>query len=194
MLPAEYVVHRLALEDIPRLAEINPTFTSHTVLHIQRSGAPPFMGWQLQERPRAQPYHKGRAYDFDSQEQDNIRRRHTQADTLLEVVEDARTGRLVGVLDVEHEAWRQTAWIWNLMLDLGVRRQGIGAHLVQRTLDWARARQLRAILMETQSNNTPACHFYARMGFQLVGIHDTYYTNRDLEKEEVALFWAYALT
>jgi ribosomal protein S18 acetylase RimI-like enzyme len=112
-------------------------------------------------------------------------------DCLIEVVE--KNKQLVGILDVAEEQWRNTAWIWNIMLDVEMRRQGLGRQLMQRTIDWAKQRRLRAILLETQSNNTPACHFYARLGFQLIGINELFYTNQDMERQEVALFWGYPL-
>jgi ribosomal protein S18 acetylase RimI-like enzyme len=65
--------------------------------------------------------------------------------------------------------------------------------LMQHTISWARERGLRAILLETQTNNTPACRFYARLGFELIGINEIFYTNSDLERGEVALFWGYKL-
>ncbi|MFP4320930.1 MAG: GNAT family N-acetyltransferase [Anaerolineales bacterium] len=192
MMP--YQVRPLRREDIPRLTEINPTFTAQTVLRISRTGASPFQGWHLEEIPRQTPFHKGRAYDFDAQERAHINRRHAQAIHLQEVVEDPAKGKLVGILDVEYESWRHTAWIWNLMLDVNTRGRGLGRLLFQHTLAWSRQHGLRAILLETQSNNTPACRFYAHLGFQLVGVHDIFYTNDDRQREEVALFWAYTLT
>jgi ribosomal protein S18 acetylase RimI-like enzyme len=186
-----YTVRSLTDSDVNRLTEINPTFTAHTRIHVERRGDDPFAGWHLREDPLASPFHKGRAYDFDAHERQQIRGRLQKASTLIELVEDQ--GRLVGILDMEEESWRQSAWVWNLMLDVDVRGQGLGRRLVQRAIDWSRDRGLRAILLETQSNNTPACHFYAHMGFQLVGIHDWFYSNDDMQRNEIALFWGYRL-
>jgi RimJ/RimL family protein N-acetyltransferase len=184
----------LTANDIPRLTEINPTFSADSVIQVARVGQAPWQGWHLQEVPLAHPFHKGDAYDFDAIERDNIAQRLGAGDGLLEVVEQAATGRLVGCLDVEWEHWRRSAWIWNAMLDVSVRRQGLGRQMIERTIQWARAKELRAIFLETQSNNPPACHFYARLGFQLVGVNDLFYTNHDLANQEVALFWALTLT
>lgn len=189
-----YVYRKMSLPDIDRLVEIRPGFIAHTVIKVIPHGTEPFMGWTLREEPLDAPFNKGHAYDFDPIERQNIYERYGQPDsTLLEVVEDAQTGRLVGVLDVEEEHWRRTAWVWNLMLDVDARGKGIGRQLVDHTITWAKQHRLRAILLETQSNNTPACHFYARMGFKLIGVNTLFYTNHDLEKNEVALFWGYPL-
>lgn len=189
-----YRYRKMILQDIDRLVEIRPTFTAHTVIKVIPQGEAPFGGWVLREEALAVPFHKGRAYDFNPLERQNIRERYRQSETtLLEVVENIQTGRLVGLLDVEEEQWRHTAWVWNLMLDVDVRRQGIGRKLIEKTIIWAKQRHLRAILLETQSNNTPACHFYARMGFTLIGVNTLFYSNHDLEDDEVALFWGYTL-
>jgi streptothricin acetyltransferase len=188
-----YTLRPLTDVDIPRLVEINPTFLAHTYIHVERDTSAPFAGWKLTELPLAQPFDKKTGYDFDGQEQQNIRGRYHQPNTLLEVAENALTGRLMGILDVEEEGWRKTAWIWNLMLDVEARGQGLGRKFINHTIEWARGRKLRAILLETQSNNTLACHFYARMGFRLVGVNEMFYTNHDIEDREVALFWGYSL-
>ncbi|NJL93898.1 MAG: GNAT family N-acetyltransferase [Anaerolineae bacterium] len=190
---SRYPIHSLLPEHVPRLAEIRPGFTAHSTLLIRRTGAPPFQSWQLEEVPLHQAFEKGNSYDFDAIEQANIRRRLAQPNTLIEVVADPYTQRLLGILDVEEESWRQSAWVWNLMLDSSVRRQGLGRLLMERCLAWARARNLRAVLLETQSNNLPACHFYARLGFRLIGVNEMFYTNNDIERGEVALFWGYSL-
>lgn len=188
-----FTVRPLRAADIPRLAEIRPAFTANTVIRVEKIGMPPFTTWALREEALSVPFHKGSRYDFDEIEQANIRTRWQQDNTLLEVVEHRLTGQIVGILDIEEESWRSTVWVWNIMLDTSVRGQGLGRQLMERAFAWGRSRRLRAVLLETQSNNTPACHFYARMGFKLIGINDMFYTNDDLALNEVALFWGYPL-
>jgi streptothricin acetyltransferase len=188
-----YFVRAMTPEDIPRLAEIRPGFISDSILRVEKTGDGCQVGWQLTETRRAIPFNKGLNYDFDIFEQQNIAERLARPDSLEEVVIELASGRFVGVLDVATEAWRHVAWIWNIMLDIDVRRQGLGRTLIERTIAWAREHNLRAIMLETQTNNVPACKFYVQMGFQLVGINDQFYTNHDLDREEVALFWSYPL-
>lgn len=187
------ILRPLGAEDIPRLVEINPTFTAQTRLDIHAVGAGPFAGWRVDETPLERAFDKQDGYEFDAIERENIQNRFAANKNLLEVLEDTQQQKLVGVLDVEWMAWNNTAWIWNLMLDVEVRRKGHGQRLFRRTVEWATAHKLRAILLETQSNNTPACHFYARMGCRLVGVNTLLYSNTDLQKGEVALFWGYTL-
>jgi ribosomal protein S18 acetylase RimI-like enzyme len=180
-------------QDIPKLTDMRPGFVSDTVLKVEKTGAGYLTGWQLVEVKLDQPYDKGRGYDFDRNERESIAKRLADSDSLEKVVIDNTSGQIVGVLDVATESWRKVAWIWNIMLDVDVRGQGLGRELIQQCITWAREKDLRAIMLETQTNNAPACKFYQAMAFELVGINDVFYTNRDLERDEVALFWSYRL-
>lgn len=189
----DFIIRSMQLDDIPRLALLRPGFQSDTVIEVQRSGTGFEVGWQLREVGREETFDKGQGYDFDAEEQRNVRERLLASDSLLEVVLSTETQQIVGVLDVATEDWRRVAWIWNLMLDQSVRRRGLGRILLRRAIAWAKQLKLRAVMLETQTNNVPACKFYAQMGFQLVGINDAFYTNRDYQRQEIALFWSYPL-
>ena len=190
MLP-EVRIRPMTEQDIPRLAAIRPGFVSPTKLVVEKSGQGLEVGWRLVERLLPEPYDKGDGYDFDATERRNIQMRLRQGDGLHLVAEAG--GRLVGVLDVTPQDWNNTAWIWNLMLDTSARGQGLGRELFQRAVAWARRQGYRAVMLETQTNNVPACKFYARMGCQIEGIREAYYTNDDMERGEVAIFWIYRL-
>ncbi|NDJ86780.1 MAG: GNAT family N-acetyltransferase [Chloroflexi bacterium] len=179
--------------DIARLIEIRAGFTSQTRLKVEKSGSGYEVGWRLVEVPLETPYDKGEGYDFDDEERRLVMQRLARADSLEEVVIEQATDRLVGMLDVTEESWNEVAWVWNIMMDVSVRQQGLGRELTQRTIAWARQRNLRAVMLETQSNNVPACKFYVRMGFQLVGINEALYTNHDYQRDEIGLFWSYPL-
>lgn len=188
-----YIIRDMTLDDVPRLVEINPTFTSETTLRVERTGGGFTVGWRLVEVELPMPFDKRSSYDFDEIERANITGRLLRENTLMEVAVDVATGRLVGVLDVAEEDWRNVSFIWNIMMDVGARGQGIGQRFIAHTIGWARQRRNRAVMLETQTNNVPACKFYARMGFQLVGINDAFYTNNDYGRDEIALFWSYPL-
>ncbi len=188
-----FIIRPMRVADIPRLTEIDPSFSSKTVLRVQRTGGSYEVGWALHEVPLARPFNKGAAYDFDATERRHIQQRLQRDDSLEEVVVDRETERIVGVLDMTVEDWRHVAWVWNLMIDKKARGFGIGRRLVAHSIEWAQYRNLRAVMLETQTNNVPACKFYEHMGFQLVGINDAFYTNNDYQRDEIALFWSYPL-
>jgi ribosomal protein S18 acetylase RimI-like enzyme len=181
--------------DVPRLTHIRPTYKSATILEVQRFGEGLAQGWQLAERTLPQPFDKGTMYDFDAERQADIRERLSRPDETYLRVADYE-GLLVGVVDVELQAWNDTAYVWNLMVDVNYRRNGIGRRLWHRARDFAKQSGVRALLIETQNTNIPACRFYERMGCRLVGLHETMYANRsaaDAEGMEFALFWSYPL-
>jgi ribosomal protein S18 acetylase RimI-like enzyme len=182
----------LSADDIPNLPQIRPTYQSATILEVERSGTGIEIGWRLIERELPRPFDKGALYDFDEKTQGEIQGRLARPDDTYQRVAEY-SGRLVGLLDVEIQYWNNTALLWHLMIDLDYRGQGLGRRLWHRAVDFARQSEVRAIIVETQNTNVPACKFYARMGCQLVGIDETYYTNDGLQTE-VALFWAYRLS
>lgn len=183
----------LQQDDIPNLPQIRPTYTSPTILTLEKSGNGLEIGWKLVEHTPPQPFDKGTLYDFDEVAQDEIRARLARPDsTYQRVAVDEETGRLVGLLEMEVQTWNDTVLLWNLMIDLAYRGQGLGRRLWHRAVDFARQAEVRAIMIETQNTNVPACKFYARMGCQLIGINELYYTNDGLNTE-IALFWAYSL-
>jgi GNAT superfamily N-acetyltransferase len=186
-----YHIRPLTESDIPRLAGIRAGFTSPTVLDVEPVGEGINGGWRLVERELPEPFDKGNDYDFDRSEQANIRRRWRQGDGLHLIVEWNR--RVAGILDVTPQAWNHTAWVWNIMLDEAIRGQGIGRDLFRRAATWARRLGYRALIFETQTNNVPACKFYAHMGCRLEGIRTALYTNDDIARGEVAIFWMYPL-
>jgi len=130
---------------------------------------------------------------FRSQGLSIVRRRDREeiksrmgAGSLQLVVED--NGRLIALLDAEIESWRRVLRVWNLLVDEEHRRQGIGTGLMHRAEEFGIEHHCRAISVEAQATNWPALGFYTKMGFGICGVDDHYYTNRDLERKEVALF------
>jgi ribosomal protein S18 acetylase RimI-like enzyme len=106
---------------------------------------------------------------------------------MLQVVAEDQ-GRLIALLDAEVESWRKVLKVWNLLVDEEYRRQGIGTKLMHSAEVFAQEKHCRAISVETQATNWPALSFYLKLGFEVCGVDEHFYTNRDLERKEVALF------
>ncbi len=89
------------------------------------------------------------------------------------------------------EGWNATLWLLDIRVREKSRGQGIGSRLLQHLKELVVDRQLRGMLVETQSNNTPAIDFYRRHGFRISGFNDHLYTNSDVDRDDVAmyLFW-----
>lgn len=176
--------------DVARLGEIDANFESAVHLDVVKAVDGLNVSWRLIERPLVPPF-VCTDFDLDEKERREIGRRLKKGDGLWRVAEAA--GRLVGMVDVERRAWNNSAWVWNIAVNRDDRGQGIGAALMRTVIAWGRRKGLRAIVLETQTNNWPACRFYRRLGFQLSGLDDHYYTNQDIAQKEVALFWTFEL-
>jgi streptothricin acetyltransferase len=185
-------IRRLRPADLPQLKQIDATFVTDAILAVEKTVAGLNVTWRLTERPLAEPLHKTEGYIVDDQDVAEVRSRLLEGDGLYLVAEEGR--RLVGLLDMERERWRDTAVIWNLLVDKEYRRRGLGREFIHRAIAWGRSHNLRALTLETQTDNVPACRFYRAMGFQLGGIDDHYYTNHDIARNEVAIFWWYELS
>jgi ribosomal protein S18 acetylase RimI-like enzyme len=184
----------MTTSDVARLPEIDANFESAVYLDVVRDVDGLNATWRLIERPLDTPFVSD-DYDFDEKECREVTRRLKTGDGLWMVAETEQASgrRLVGMVDVKREAWREAGFVWNIAVDRAYRSQGLGWKLMQRVIKWGRREKLRAIILETQTNNWSACHFYQRFGFQLTGIDDHYYTNNDIANKEVAIFWTYEL-
>src|SRR4030095_1905394 len=96
----------------------------------------------------------------------------------------ARAGELV-----VRRWWNNFAYIEDITVKTRLRKQGIGRALVNRSLAWARNRQLPGMMLETQNNNVAACRFYERCGFELGGCDRHLYRALHAERQEIALYW-----
>jgi streptothricin acetyltransferase len=101
----------------------------------------------------------------------------------------ARAGdRVVAEISLSN-GWNGYAHIENLFVAREFRRQGLARELVERAVAWAESRNLAGVMLETQSNNVPACQLYESCGFSLKGFDSSLYRGLDRHSQEVALFW-----
>ena len=178
--------------DITHLDEIDPTATSSSYLEIEVDTGPGINhGFRLVERELCPPIIKGDSYRYGWAEREHARRKLAEESGLMVVVEDE--GKLLGAMEVEPSDWNNAATIWNVLLSPAARGKGVGRRLIGWASVWAREHGYRALLLETQSNNVAACRFYQSCGFQLVGFNTMLYTNDDIGRQDVALFWCLPL-
>lgn len=97
-------------------------------------------------------------------------------------------GAVAGVVIVNRD-WTGLALIDCFAVAPAQRGQGIGQALVERCRQWARARNLPGLRLETQTNNVAACRFYEKQGFVLRGFDADLYRAEMPGMREVALFW-----
>lgn len=184
------MIRSLTEADIPRLMEIDANFESDHYLAVEKITHGLNVSWRLSEQALDPPF-ISTDYSLDERQCQEAATRLRAGDGLYLVVEQAQ--HLIALLEVERERWRHTGMIWNILVDRQQRRRGIGLELVNRAVAWARKNKLRALVLETQTNNYPACCFYLKYGFKLGGIDDHFYSNDDIGVKEVAIFWWYEL-
>ncbi|NOZ05124.1 MAG: GNAT family N-acetyltransferase [Chloroflexi bacterium] len=92
----------------------------------------------------------------------------------------AQEDKVKGFVDVQPITWNETAHVTNLIVDPKERRKGIGAILLEAAADWARSYGLRYMILEAQTKNVPAIHFYQKNGGRFCSFNDYYYPNRDV--------------
>jgi GNAT superfamily N-acetyltransferase len=74
-----------------------------------------------------------------------------------------------------------------VFVDGTVRRQGIGAALVKKVIDWARAHGSARLLIWITASNEPALALYRRYGFRVTGVKRPTAHTPDLVECEMVL-------
>lgn len=93
----------------------------------------------------------------------------------------------VGWMELGFHKWNNRMRIWELLVEEGFRRKGIGSLLVDHAIRLSKERRARMLVVETQSCNVPAINFYLKKGFELIGFDTAAYSNEDIERKEVRL-------
>ena len=107
-------------------------------------------------------------------------------DRVLWVVED--DGAIRGFLVARFTA--SECELENLAVAVGHRRRGFGLQLVQTLIAAARQRNVDRILLEVRESNAAARALYQKVGFQLSGRRNAYYSH----PHEDALLFAFTCT
>jgi [ribosomal protein S18]-alanine N-acetyltransferase len=67
------------------------------------------------------------------------------------------------------------AWVNNIAVRRDRQRQGVGRALLEDLLAYAAGHHVRRVLLEVAADNAAAQRFYARYGFDVVGVRRGYY-------------------
>ncbi len=94
-------------------------------------------------------------------------------------------GKYVGYIRIVEVSENQSAVIKDLVVEQGIRRQGIGTALVLAAQNWAIQRADRRLLLEIPPKSYPAIKLAFKLGFDFSGYNDSYYPNKD-----IALFFS----
>ena len=97
----------------------------------------------------------------------------------------------VAYLEIAREEWNDRLRITNLLVKDQYRRRGIGSVLIEKAKEIAQNEKRRIITLETQSCNIPAIDFYLHHGFIFSGTNLYFYSNIDIEYDEVMIEMAF---
>jgi len=67
--------------------------------------------------------------------------------------------------------------IYNIAVDSGHARQGIGRRLLASAIEESQVRKATRVVLEVRKSNTGAIHFYDGFEFQVIGERKNYYSN-----------------
>lgn len=80
-----------------------------------------------------------------------------------------RDGQLAGqAMVMQH--FNRLAMIFDIRVDVAMRREGIGEELVAACRDWAKRQGLGGLAAETSDTNPGACQFFEKCGLRLGGV------------------------
>ena len=98
-------------------------------------------------------------------------------------------GTPIGLVVAGVTQWHRTVNLWEFhVAKNGHRGKGIGRKMMETLIQHAKEQKLRVIEVETSNRNVPAMRFYRKMGFQMEKLDMSFYSNQDLEKQEICVF------
>lgn len=180
------LIRPLQTADLDPLDEIDATIESDRYLHVNLSGEGLDRTWSISERPLREKLIQANRLDDEVR---FIARQITSGAEEGLAMGIEINGQLAGAVLAQPSPADGTLRLIDLRVDYDLRRQGLGTALIYQVLQNARDRQLRAVRVETRTNNEPASKLLLRCGFQLAGIDTLRHTNHDLVKEAVTLVW-----
>lgn len=127
-------------------------------------------------------------------------RREENTDTLYQeywnnpeayAVCDDETNEILGYVEVSGEEWNNRLRMTQLLVKPEHRGKGAGKFMLDFVKSIASEREYRIIVLEAQNYNIPAIDFYRSQGFAFCGGNVYFYTNEDIQDDEVMLEMAY---
>lgn len=167
--------------DVSALKKLDATYeVGRRVLALKRSGSTPELTFSFRWREGTP---SEAVYDVYTPE--GIRSALSKTDLFL--VADAGEG-IAGLLMIVEPPWTDAAEITDLVVDRRHRRCGAGRSLVSAAVDWAHARNPRALWVEPRADNAGAIEFYLSLGFRISGFNDRWASNEDGQDGRATIF------
>ena len=176
--------------DVDAVLEIDGTVESHRYLHVEQAGDGLDVRWSTQDRPLRERLILPRPMDDEQRFTfGQVAAGHDDGQATV-VVHD---GELVGAVLAQADPPTGVLRLLDLRVDFDHRRQGLATALMYGAIATARDGGLRAVSADVAANNGPAHALLAKLGFALTGLDTQRWSNHDLVKEAVTLFWYLSL-
>lgn len=176
--------------DLDGLFEIDGTIQSAEYLHLDRSGDGLQLAWKLDERPLREKRVLPNRLDDDRRFL--LKQIATGADDGIVLIAE-HDDVPVALLLAQVDALAKVIRVHDLRVDFDQRRQGLATAMVFQIIAAAREQELRAVSIETTTDNVPAARLLLKCGFDVAGFDAQRMSNHDLVKESVTLHWYAAL-
>jgi ribosomal protein S18 acetylase RimI-like enzyme len=184
-------IRPLTIADLDALADIDGTIESSRYLHVDGAGEGLAASWRMEERPLRE---KLIASNPVSDELAFLLKQVGGGvidDGVALVAEHEGQVVALSLARVDHTA--STLRVVDLRVDYDHRREGLASAMMFQLIQQAQDQELRAVAAESLTNNLPAAQFLEKLGFEIAGLDARKYSNHDLVKEAVTLFWYHAL-
>jgi ribosomal-protein-alanine N-acetyltransferase len=94
---------------------------------------------------------------------------------VAEIDGDRANSRIIGFV-IFHIA-ADTSEIYNIAVESGHARSGVGKQLMAAAIDESARRRARRVVLEVRKSNIPAINFYIGFNFRIAGERKNYYSN-----------------
>jgi ribosomal protein S18 acetylase RimI-like enzyme len=176
----------LTLREVRAAPRIRSGYVTDRVFRVRREVDSQQIGWRLEEKRLDRPLEK--VYDDGDVDDWLDSYQETAESGSMRFIGAFDSSDLVGLVTWTHAKWNNTLWLADIRVMSDRQRSGAGSRLMKRLQHEVSKAHARGIRLETQITNYPAIQFYRKHGFAPSGLDDHLYSNRDLEKQEVALF------
>jgi ribosomal protein S18 acetylase RimI-like enzyme len=183
-------VRPVASVDLDALRDIDGTIESTEYLHLEQSGEALALTWKLDRRPLRQKLID--ANILSDEVRFTAKQIATGADDGLALLAEHET-LPVGLLIAQPRHETGVLEVIDLRIDYEHRRQGVATAMIFQAVNFARQRELRAVLAQVRTNNLPANQFLLKSAFDLSGLDTRRMSNHDVVKESATLVWYAAL-
>jgi GNAT superfamily N-acetyltransferase len=183
-------IRPLAPDDLEGLYDIDGTIESSQYLHLDRAGDGLDVAWKLEERALREKRTLPNRLDDDRRFM--LKQIAGGADEGLALVAEHEDAP-VGLLLARAEPAYGTIRVYDLRIDYDQRRQGLATAMMYQVISAARDQGLRGVAAECTTDNQPGAKFLLKCGFDLAGLDARRFSNHDLVKESVTLYWYAAL-